>query len=378
MGRENPVTGDRGEGAHNMLRDQLTGRRENKAQKQAHDLVRQMLEDKKSFAVWGAGATGKSTLDFLKQASDGVLVPQCIVDNNQALWGQNHIVSPEDFMKAEPLPKRMIVSVYVADQVIAQLKEMGYTGEIIDLNVHLADDLWDFYEGHMEELEELYLLLADSQSRETLSGFLNGVRQNDAEYFRRINGNSKEKLLDPKIMKYTDEEFFVDVGAFTGDTIREFLELTGNKFQKIVGIEPDRKNYDVLQANIGKWKLGNISSKNVAVGETDGITHFMTDMSESSRRANAGGQEIQMRRLDTMEELQDLTVLKVSTNGCDLQALQGARNLILRNKPKISTYASGMLLWEIPEYLHKLVPEYKIYCRHYGTGIQAMICYAVC
>ena len=114
------------------------------------------------------------------------------------------------------------------------------------------------------------------------------------------------------------------------------------------------------------------------MGENDGITHFMTDMSESSRRANAGGQEIRMRRLDTMEELQNLTVLKVSTNGCDLQALQGARNLIVRNRPKISTYASGILLWEIPAYLHKLVPEYKIYCRHYGTGIQAMICYAVC
>lgn len=367
-----------GEGAGNMLREQLTGQRENKARKQAHDLVKRMLEDKKSFAVWGAGATGKSTVEFLRQSSDGVLVPQCIVDNNPALWGTNHIIGPEDFRKAKPLPERMIVSVYVADQVIAQLKDMGYRGEIIDLNVHLADDLWDFYESHMDELEELYLSLADNRSRETLIGFLKGVRENDAEYFQNINGNSREKLLDPEILQYTDDEFFVDVGAFTGDTIREFLELTGNKYRKIVGIEPDHKNYEVLRANIGEWGLKNIGAENMAVGEKDGMTHFVTDMSESCRRADAGGQEIRMRCLDGMEELQDLTVLKVSTNGCDLQALQGARNLIMTGKPKISTYASGTLLWEIPDFLHKLVPEYKIYCRHYGTGMQAMICYAVC
>jgi len=361
-----------------MLKEQLTGQRENKAQKKADALVKRMLEDRKSFAVWGAGATGKSTLDFLREASDGVLVPQCIVDNNQALWGRDRIVSPKDLMELEPLPERMIVSVYVADQVFAQLKEMGYTGEIIDLNIHLADDRWDFYEGHMDELEELYLVLADDRSRETLVGFLEGVRGNDAEYFSRINGDSREKLLDPQILKYTGEESFVDIGAFTGDTIREFLKLTGRKYRKITGIEPDEQNYKVLKTNINQWNLKNISAENIAVGETDGPTHFMTDMSESCRRTEAGGREIRMRCLDTMEEIRDTTFLKISTNGCDLQVLQGARNLILRNRPKIATYASGVLLWEIPKYLHSLVPEYKVYCRHYGTGMQAMICYAVC
>lgn len=361
-----------------MLREQLTGQRENKTQKLAHALVKQMLEDGKGFAIWGAGATGKSTLEFLQQASDGMLVPQCIVDNNQALWGQNHIISPKDFMEIKPLPERMIVSVYVADQVIMQLREMGYAGEIIDLNIHLADDRWDFYEKHMSELEELYSALEDNQSRETLVGFLRGVRENDAEYFRKINGDSREKLLDPEIMQYTGEESFVDVGAFTGDTIKVFLELTGKKYRKVTGIEADQKNYKVLQANISEWNLKNISAENVAVGETDGVTHFVTDMSESSRRDGAEGREVQMRCLDTMEEIQDVTFLKISTNGCDLQVLQGARNLILRNRPKISTYASGVLLWEIPRYLHSLIPEYKIYCRHYGTGVQAMICYAVC
>lgn len=361
-----------------MLMEQLTERRENKAQKQADALVRQMLEDRKSFAVWGAGATGKSTLDFLRKASDGMLVPQCIVDNNQALWDRDHIVSPKELMEMEPLPERMIVSVYVADQVFAQLKEMGYTGEVIDLNIHLADDRWDFYESHMDELEKLYLALADDWSRETLVGFLKGVRGNDAEYFRRINGDSREKLLDPQILQYTGEESFVDIGAFTGDTIREFLELTGGKYRKITGIEPDEKNYKVLKTNINAWKLKNISAENVAVGEEDGVTYFMTDMSESCRRDEAGGREIRLRCLDTMEEIQDVSFLKISTNGCDLQVLRGARNLILRNRPKISTYASGALLWEIPKYLHSLIPKYKIYCRHYGTGMQAMICYAVC
>ena len=100
-------------------------------------------------------------------------------------------------------------------------------------------------------------------------------------------------------------------------------------------------------------------------------------MSESCRIGEYGTGEIEVRRLDNMPEASDVTLLKVSSNGLDLSVLKGAEGLILSNGPKISTYASGSLLWEIPAYIKKLNPDYKIYYRHYGLGRQAMICYGV-
>lgn len=355
----------------------MTEQCENRARKQADALIRKMMADAKDFALWGAGATGAGALEFLRQESAGMLVPRCIVDNNRALWGRDRVVSPDEFMAMSPLPERMIVSVYVADQVIAQLEEMGYEGEVIELNLNLTENRRDFYDSHMDELEELYSILEDAPSRNTLIGFLNGIRGNDVTCFQRINGNSGDKLLDAEILKYTEKEMFVDVGAFTGDTIEKFLELTGGKYREIIGIEADRRNYEVLCSNIVRWGLDNIGAENIAIGEADGVTFFSADKSESCSRAGKGDLEVQMKCLDKMEKVRNATFLKISANGYELQALRGAENLILRNRPKISVYASGALLWEIPRYLRSMVPEYKIFCRHYGTGVQAMICYAV-
>src|SRR5262249_45138707 len=49
------------------------------------------------------------------------------------------------------------------------------------------------------------------------------------------------------LFRNLDEEFFVDCGAFTGDTIQSFLEERGGVFGGILGFEPDPANYRKLQ-----------------------------------------------------------------------------------------------------------------------------------
>ena len=93
--------------------------------------------------------------------------------------------------------------------------------------------------------------------------------------------------------------------------------------------------------------------------------------------SEAGDSEAVVVALDDLFEMQDITFIKISANGMELPILRGAEQLLQRNVPKLSMYASGSELWEIPRYLKRIVPEYKMYCRHYGYGRQVMICYAV-
>ena len=65
--------------------------------------------------------------------------------------------------------------------------------------------------------------------------------------------------------------------------------------------------------------------------------------------------------------------------GAELPALQGAKNTIQKNKPKlaISIYHSNEDMLRLAEYIHGIVPEYKLYVRAHTMGIAETILYAV-
>ena len=64
--------------------------------------------------------------------------------------------------------------------------------------------------------------------------------------------------------------------------------------------------------------------------------------------------------------------------GAEQNALEGAKDIILRNKPKLAIclYHKPEDLWEIPLYIHSLVPEYKIYIRHHSHTNEETVMYA--
>lgn len=361
-----------------MLREKLVPLTENKMCADMQILVSRLLQTEEPFAVWGAGNTGVGAIAYLREHSAGKLAPQYIIDNNPSMWDKGEVLSPDKFFAVEELPKVILVCVYVADQVVRQIKQSGYKGEIIVFSTSLLFDdkkEWQMYGDNMPVIEEVYGMLADDRSRETLAGFLNCIRTGDLLWLKEVNGDDTEKLLDPTILRYTENEMFVDIGAFTGDTILKFLELTKQQYKRIVGIELDRQNYSILREVAEK--RANIEAKNVAVGAGCGTMHYVSKHSESCVLSEEGDGETKVVALDDLPEVQDATFIKVSANGMELPILQGAVKLLRRNTPKLAIYASGRELWEIPCFLKELVPEYELYYRHYGYGRQAMICYAV-
>ena len=65
--------------------------------------------------------------------------------------------------------------------------------------------------------------------------------------------------------------------------------------------------------------------------------------------------------------------------GAEYPALQGAQQIIKANKPKlaISIYHSNEDMLRLAEYIHEIVPEYKLYIRAHTMGIAETILYAV-
>lgn len=65
--------------------------------------------------------------------------------------------------------------------------------------------------------------------------------------------------------------------------------------------------------------------------------------------------------------------------GSELEALKGSREIIKRCRPKleICVYHKKEDLVEIPAFIKELVPEYKLYVRHYSNNAGETVLYAV-
>lgn len=74
----------------------------------------------------------------------------------------------------------------------------------------------------------------------------------------------------------------------------------------------------------------------------------------------------------------NVTFIKMDIEGAEMEALEGAQKTIERCKPKlaISIYHKEDDLWEIPYYILKKYPWYKIYIRHYALTTNETVMYA--
>jgi hypothetical protein len=73
------------------------------------------------------------------------------------------------------------------------------------------------------------------------------------------------------------------------------------------------------------------------------------------------------------------TLIKMDIEGAELAALKGAEGTIKAWKPKmaICIYHKKEDLWEIQDYIQRIVPEYKFYIRAYEETCTEVVLYAL-
>lgn len=93
---------------------------------------------------------------------------------------------------------------------------------------------------------------------------------------------------------------------------------------------------------------------------------------------SGGEQTIKLESLDEFLQSNKVTFIKMDIEGAELKALIGAKKTIKKYKPKLAIciYHKPDDIWEIPLYIHDLVPEYKMYIRHYSAKGCSTILYA--
>ncbi|MCD7888878.1 MAG: FkbM family methyltransferase [Oscillospiraceae bacterium] len=217
----------------------------------------------------------------------------------------------------------------------------------------------EYLRENFDKISAVYELLADEQSRICYEKLIEYKITGLLEPLRACESSPKENILG-----LGSDEIYVDLGAYTGDTVLSFLEATGGKYQEIYAVEPDKRNFRKLLENTAS--LHGINLINAAIGAEDGVTRVLKGGGRKIRRSD-NGIEIEVRSVDSILGNSGCSYIKMDIEGEEKAALIGAKNTVAKCSPKlnIAIYHRVGDLFELPLMVHEMNSGYKLYIRHY-------------
>lgn len=216
---------------------------------------------------------------------------------------------------------------------------------------------------HANELEKVYSLLADETSKKVFSAVLNFKISGKVEYLDSITTERSD--VYEKLISLSVRDVYVDLGAYNGDTVSEFVSAANGKYEKIFVLEPDRKNFKKLLK--ATENLCNIEAINAAAWESDATLIFAGKAGrQSAVSLDGSGVETPARSVDSLLGGSPCSIIKMDVEGAEREAILGAEKTIKEFSPclLISLYHRNEDLFALPLMIHEMNPDYKFYIRH--------------
>ena len=336
---------------------------------------------KPQIILLGAGAAGGYALRHLR--SKGI-EPLAVVDNSPSKWGLSikgstcadgiegiQIMDPKSAHDKFPDAEWVACAISrpAATEIRAQLNAMGVRTrplwQCMPVQHGLPPD---------NVIREIALLLKDD--RDGLSEWWSQFKfRSQPDYDRQRAPTDAGEIYFPDWIARREDEVFWDLGGADGDTVREFRKRWKN-YARIVAFEPDPINYRKLASSC----LDDLRNEtiNAAVSDHTGTAQFAA-LGDYSSHLGAGSEEVRCYALDDLELDPPPTYIKFDIEGSELEALWGARRILLDHRPVLAVcaYHQSDHLWQIPLLLHALQPAYKLAFRRYAEGAFELVWYAV-
>ncbi len=219
----------------------------------------------------------------------------------------------------------------------------------------------EWLQKYARQLEQAYALLADEKSREVFTAILNYKFSGKLNYLFSCTTTRSSDLQN--IFSWSDNESYLDLGAYNGDTIQEFLTLC-HKPQQLLAVEPDRRNCRKLRALNDELGL-KCEIHECGIWDTKTELSFSDSGGRQSSFFSTKKNTVPVNSIDNIVLGRSITYIKMDVEGAETQALNGGKITISTNKPKlfIAAYHYDNDLWRLPLMLKELVPDYKLYLR---------------
>lgn len=229
------------------------------------------------------------------------------------------------------------------------------------LKRHSYDFLW------------LYRRLDDYVSKRTLSAILMNWAVLNTQYPLTVKSIFPD-YWEPDLFPNNQDDVLVDVGAYTGDSIAQYVQIYGNRYKKIYAYEVSPDSCETMRANVEKLGLHDVMVRNKGAGSRRRelfLSRSASDASANQLSADeTAGQRIEVVPLDE-DVPEKVTFLKMDIEGAEWDTLLGCERIITQDRPKLAIclYHGYDDLWRIPALIESMNPNYDMYLRHYGGNL---------
>lgn len=238
-----------------------------------------------------------------------------------------------------------------------------------------------YFNSKKAEIAKIVSALEDQESKDLYKQLIRWRKRQRWD----IKNFSPVQYFPEDIVHLSEEEVFVDCGAFTGDTILSFLNACHHKYKKIVAFEPDPSAAEQLKAhhfqNCTHLPCGVWDKKETLLFHANGQGNSTLEKGLFTPETTEGWKEfsIQLERIDDLPVCADMTFLKMDLEGAEQKALKGAEQTIRKNKPKLAIciYHTEQDMVEIPLWILSLNMGYKLYVRHHSDTSSETVLYAL-
>lgn len=347
----------------------------------------------------GAGCTSQF---ILKRFRENGIYPVMFVDNDGAKWGRKisdiKIDGVEKIARQYPMAMYYITTQLYYSQMYEQLRAIGVDEDNIIKHDLICQFQWEenykeYVSSNKEEIQKFIDALEDDYSKMVAIrrfAFLVTRRRN---LVTKIRGKIQyfEDFID-----YKSLELFIDVGAYTGDSVLELEKYCG-------GVTPDRIIAFEMDENLyaeAKHNLAHLGKKltliRKACSDEDEITTLKSSLGKmqsisgdifSSMELPKDGASVQFEACKIDSVLQDdiallslgKTFLKMDIEGAEMMALMGAKKFISTVHPMmaICVYHKADDVLVLSRFIRECYDGYKLKLRHYSDNQTETVLYAI-
>jgi len=348
----------------------------------------------RQLVLFGAGQLGRITLKGLRKAG---IEPLAFADNNTTIHGSQvegvPVISPEEAARRWSPRATFVVTVYNVSAPFSQLRRcvVERIASYADLFAAHRDYLLPFMclgpsagvLAHAGNIRAAYALMADEKSRKEF------IRQLERRLFIGFDephplseGEHEHEYFPEEVYAPLNDEVFVDCGAYDGDTLRRFLQFRGDRWAKIIALEPDPASFKRLGAfvkGLPASQSQKIRIERVAVSDRRGLLAFDASGSVVSSARADGHLRVEAETLDSLLSYENPTLIKMDLEGAEPEALRGARATLQRSRPVLAVcvYHRPAHLWDLPILIREMAPEQTLALRAHSEDCWDASLYAI-